>query len=169
MKSLKKSLVFLVVLTMVLSTIAPVFAATPSDVTGTDYEAAVSQLVTLGVIAGYEDGTFKPDQSITRAEFAKIACYVVGVKDAADLSKGATKFKDVPATHWASGFVNIASEKGLLKGYPDATFKPEANVTYAEAITILVRALGMAPVVEGKGTWPANYLAKASAAGVTWR
>ncbi len=167
MKSLKRSLVFLMVFAMVLTTVAPVFAATPTDVVGTDYEDTVGKLVALGIINGYEDGTFKPDQDITRAEFSKIACYVIGVQTAADLSKGATKFQDVAAGHWASGYINIASEKGLLKGYPDGTFKPEAKVTYAEAITILVRALGLGPVVEGKGTWPANYLSKASEAGVT--
>ncbi len=167
MRNLKKSLVFLVVLAMILSTVAPVFAATPSDVAGTDYEDAVSTLVSLGIISGYEDGTFQPEKNITRAEFAKIACYVVGLQSAADLAKGTTKFKDVAAGHWASGYINVASEKDMIKGYPDGTFKPEENVSYAEAITILVRALGMGPVVEGKGTWPANYLAKASTAGIT--
>lgn len=167
MKSLRKSFAFLVVLAIVLSTVAPVFAATPTDVVGTDYEAAVGKLVALGIVQGYEDGTFKPEQNITRAEFSKIACYVIGVQTAAELSKGTTKFKDVPATHWASGYINIASENALIKGYPDGTFKPEANVSYAEAITILVRALGLGPVVEGKGTWPSNYLSKASEAKVT--
>ncbi len=167
MKSLKRSLVFLMVFAMVLTTVAPAFAATFSDVEGTANEDAVGKLVALGIINGYDDGTFKPDNDITRAEFAKVACYVIGVQTAADLSKGATKFKDVASGHWASGYINIASEKGLLKGYPDGSFKPEAKVTYAEAITILVRALGLGPVVEGKGTWPANYLSKASEAGVT--
>ena len=167
MKSLKRSIVFFMVFAMVLTSVAPVFAATPSDVVGTAYEGAVGKLVALGVVAGYEDGTFKPEQNITRAEFAKIACYVVGLQSAAELSKGATKFKDVAADHWAAGYINIASEKGMIKGYPDKSFKPSENVSYAEAITILVRALGMGPVVEGKGTWPANYLSKASEAGIT--
>lgn len=167
MKSFKKSIVFLMVAALVFGTVAPAFAATPSDVVATTYEDAVGKLVALGIINGYEDGTFQPEKSITRAEFAKIACYVVGQQDAANLSKGtATKFSDVSSTHWASGFVSVASNQGLLKGYPNGTFKPEANVTYAEAITILVRALGMSPVVEGKGTWPANYMAKAAEVGM---
>ncbi len=167
MSSSRKLLSLVVAFALVFSLMAPALAATPADVVGTPYEDSVGKLNALGILEGYPDGTFKPDQNITRAEFAKIACYVIGVQAAADLSKGSTRFKDVKATHWASGVINIASEKGLIKGYPDGTFKPEANVSYAEAITILVRALGLGPVVEGKGTWPANYLSKASETGIT--
>jgi hypothetical protein len=165
--NLKKALSLFVALIMVFALMAPVFAATPTDVVGTTYEGSVGKLVALGIIQGYEDGTFKPDQNITRAEFAKIACYVVGQQAAADLAKGNTKFTDVKSDNWASGYINVASQNGMIKGYPDKTFKPNANVSYAEAITILVRALGMGPVVEGKGTWPANYLSKASSVGIT--
>ncbi len=165
--SSRKMLSLLVVFALVFTLMAPAFAAAPTDVVGTPYEESVGKLSALGVLAGYPDGTYKPDQNITRAEFAKIATYILGLQSAADLSKGQTNFKDVNASHWASGYVNMAAEKGMIKGYPDGTFKPENNVTYAEAITILVRALGMGPVVEGKGTWPANYLSKASEAGIT--
>ncbi|MGE5328185.1 MAG: S-layer homology domain-containing protein [Deltaproteobacteria bacterium] len=168
MKSFRKALSLIVAFAMVLTLMIPVFAATPADVTGTAYEDAVGKLVTLGIIKGYEDGTFKPDQNITRAEFAKIACYIIGVQAAADLAKGKTKFSDVSADNWASGYINVAAEKGMIKGYPDKTFKPSANVTYAEAITILVRAVGMGDYVEkAGGTWPANYLEKAASAGIT--
>jgi hypothetical protein len=167
MSSFRKSLSVVLAIVMVLSLMAPVLAATPTDVTGTAYQDSVTKLSALGVLNGYPDGTFKPDSNITRAEFAKVADYMLGMGAAADLSKGQTKFKDVGASHWASGLINVATEKGLLKGYPDGTFKPEANVSYAEAITILVRALGMGPVVEGKGSWPANYLSQASSVGIT--
>ena len=167
MSSFRKSLSVILAIVMVLSLMAPAFAATPTDVTGTAYQDSVTKLSALGVLNGYPDGTFQPEKNITRAEFAKVAVYMLGMEAAADLSKGQTKFKDVGGTHWASGLINVATEKGLLKGYPNGTFSPEANVSYAEAITILVRALGMGPVVEGKGTWPANYLSKASSAGIT--
>jgi len=168
MKSFRKALSLIVAVAMTLTLMIPVFAATPTDVVGTSYEDSVGKLVTLGIIKGYEDGSFKPDQNITRAEFSKIACYLIGVQAAADLAKGSTKFSDVKADHWASGYINVAAEKGMLKGYPDKSFKPEANVTYAEAITILVRAIGMGDFVEKQGgTWPANYLEKAASAGIT--
>lgn len=167
MSSSRKVVSLIVVLVMVFSLMAPALAATPTDVVGTPYEDSVGKLVALGILQGYPDGSYKPDQNITRAEFAKIAVMTMGLGQAADLSKGSTRFKDVSSSHWASGLINIAAEKGLIKGYPDGTFQPEANVSYAEAITILVRALGLGAVVEGKGTWPANYLSKASEAGVT--
>ncbi|MGE5473261.1 MAG: S-layer homology domain-containing protein [Ignavibacteriales bacterium] len=167
MKSIRKSLAFLVVLAMVFSCVAPVMAATPTDVAGTDYEAAVGNLVALGIINGYEDGTFKPEATITRAEFSKIACYLLGMQ-AAGAQGTATQFKDVPASHWASGYIALAAGKGIIKGYPGGLFKPEENVTYAEAITILVRAIGMGEFVEKQGgTWPSNYMAAGSMAGIT--
>ena len=167
MSSFKKSLALLVAFVMVFALMTPALAATPEDVIGTPYENSVGKLNALGVLAGYPDGSFKPEQNITRAEFAKIAVYTLGLQNAADLAKGSTSFKDVKADHWASGYINIAAERKLIQGYPDKTFKPSSNVSNAEALTILVRAIGMGPVVEGKGTWPSNYLAKASEVGLT--
>lgn len=164
MKKTKKLLSLAVTLSLVSSLVAPAFAS--SDVAGTQYEDAVTRMGALGVIGGYPDGTFKPENNITRAEFAKIAVYMLGKQDAAALAAGSTKFKDVAKDNWAAGVINVATNEGIIKGYPDGSFKPGANVSYAEAITILVRALGLSPVVEGKGSWPANYMSKASALGI---
>lgn len=169
MKSMRKSLAFLVVLAMVITTVAPVFAATPADVAGTDFESAVGNLAALNIVSGdKETGNFRPNDNITRAEFARIACSMLGMEAAAALAKGPTKFKDVAASHWASGYINVAAEKGIIKGYPGGLFKPDENVTYAEAITVLVRALGMGDFVDKQGgTWPGNYLSAGSIAGIT--
>jgi len=88
-----------------------------------------------------------------------------GLESAAEYAKGVTAFSDVPATHWAAGFINVAADQGLIKGFPDGTFKPEAPVTYNEAMAIIVRLLGYDPMV--KGTWPTNYLVKAAEIGVS--
>lgn len=141
--------------------------ATPKDVEGTKYEYAVNKLIAIGIINGYEDGTFRPERDITRAEFAKIVCLLLDKGSVVEKAKGTTKFKDVKGTHWASGYINVAAESKLIKGYPGGTFKPENNVTYAEAITILVRALGYGDEVDSQGTWPQNYLAKAAELGIT--
>jgi uncharacterized membrane protein len=176
MKNLKKVTVLLVALAMLFVLAAPVFASsTPTDVIGTDYESAVGKLASLGIVQGLtntqgvEDGNFAPEREITRAEFAKIAAYLVGLGEAAEAASGMTKFSDVPASHWASGYINLAVNEGLVKGYPDGTFKPSANVTNAEVLTVLVRALGLGPVVEqpSKGTWPSNYIAQASQSRIT--
>ncbi len=139
----------------------------PSDVSGTTYEYAVGRLIDLGIVNGYEDGTFRPERDITRAEFSKMVCLLLDKGPEVEEAKGATGFGDVKDSHWASGYINVAAENQLIKGYPDGTFKPTNNVTYAEAVTILVRALGYTEEVEGEGTWPQNYLDKAEEVGIT--
>ena len=79
---------------------------------------------------------------------------------------GFTNFKDVEATRWSAGYIGIAAGQGLIKGYPDGTFKPANQVSYAEAITMLVRALGYKDEFLS-GQWPANYLAKAGEKEIT--
>jgi len=161
---MRKLFVAFVTLSLVLWTVGAAFASF-EDVEGTDYENAVTTLNGLGILKGYEDGTFKPDKPITRAEFAAVAVRALGLESAAGYSEGQTPFADVPATHWASGYINVAYQNGLLKGYEDGTFRPSNNVTYAESLAILVRALGYDPTV--KGAWPTNYVIKASELGIT--
>ncbi|TDA68878.1 MAG: S-layer homology domain-containing protein [Clostridia bacterium] len=130
-------------------------------------DQVVTRLNALGLVQGYPDGTWGLDKNITRAEFAAIVCRALGLESAAQSAKGATQFSDVPADHWASGYINLATGNGILKGYPDGTFKPDANVNYAEAVTMLVRALGYEPAVQASaGTWPNNYLSKGGELGV---
>lgn len=144
----------------------------PFDVVGTSYEYAVGKLVDAGIISGYPDGTFKPERRITRAEFSKIICYLLNKHQEAEQVKGTSKFKDVDSNYWASGYINVAWKNNLIKGYPGGDFKPNNNVSYAEAITILVRVLGYGKETEEKGKWPYNYISKAEELGViggiTW-
>ena len=159
---MKKIVSLVLALSMVLSMFATAFAGTAlKDVAETDYEAAVSALVELGIVAGYEDGTYQPNKVVTRAEMAKLLVISAGLEPAADVAKGATNFSDVAANHWASGYINVASQYGYINGYPSGTFAPDATVTYAEAVTMAIRVLGYKSVVEAKGTWPTNYIAKA--------
>lgn len=113
------------------------FTDTFSDVSAGDwYAGAVSKMVKHGIINGYEDGTFKPEQNISRAEYATIASrFAVLSQDAAN------KFSDVDSGYWAAGYINSAAEKGWINGYDDGTFKPEAAITRAEAVTITNRVL----------------------------
>ncbi|MGB9812623.1 MAG: S-layer homology domain-containing protein [Thermovenabulum sp.] len=167
MKRFKKSLVTLLVLVFVLSIMSTGFAASFSDVKDENVADAVARLTALNIINGYPDGTFKPENTITRAEFAKVVVNALGLGNAAQYAKGMTKFKDVTSTHWASGYIQVASDLGIVKGYPDGTFKPEANVTYAEAITMIMRALGYEPKATALGGYPGGYLAVAAEKGVT--
>lgn len=166
-KRAQRRITLLVALMFLFSVLAPALAlgATPSDVAGTKYEGAVNRLQALNILTGYPDGTFKPGNNITRAEFAAVAIRALGLEQAAGYAKGPTAFSDVSADHWASGYINVASSQGIIKGYPDGTFKPDANVTYAEALAMVLRALGYEPTLTG--TWPVKYLVKAAELGIT--
>jgi hypothetical protein len=97
---------------------------------------AISTLFNAEVINGYPDGTFKPSAPITRAEFATIAAKF----DKLELSN-TSKFTDI-AGHWAERFINSSEVKGWIKGYEDNTFKPDQDITRAEAITLINKVLG---------------------------
>ena len=162
MKSLKKTLVLLVVFSMILSTLVPAFAAT--DVDGLECEDQVTRMEALGIIAGFEDGSFRPTETITRAQMAVIICKMTGVTDAiAEANRYvASKFSDVAAGEWYTGYVNIASNNGIITGFPDGTFRPNETLTLNQVLTLCVKALGRGGYVDKMGTWPANYIAEAA-------
>jgi hypothetical protein len=163
---MKKILALVLTLTMVLGTFT-FAAAAPEDVVGTDCEDAVARLMALDIISGFPDGTYKPDEPVTRAQFAKIIVSALGVGEAANYAAGATKFADVPADHWATGYINVAVDMGVIAGYPDGTFKPENQVTFAEAIKMIVAGLGYTPKANALGGYPGGYLAVAAEEGIT--
>jgi len=99
-------------------------------------------LLKLGILKGYPDGTFKPGNNVTRAEFATM---VVLAKKLTLVSPARPSFKDVPANHWAYKQVETAAKAGYLKGYPDGTFGPSRNITRQEIAAVLVNVLGLTP------------------------
>lgn len=113
-----------------------------TDVASTDwYNNAISTLSNMGIISGDPSGAFRPDDSITRAEFTKIA---VGFFDkAGDYVDGT--YDDVSSSDWYADFIDAAVDLGLIEGYPDGTIRPEATITRAEACTIVNRTLGRVP------------------------
>lgn len=102
-----------------------------SDASDDWFSKAVNYVVAKGLISGYPDGTFKPNESITRAEFAQmISGYVKNEK------KSTTEFQDVK-DHWAKDAIDKLYGNKNVSGYPDGSFKPNAKITRAEAVTIL--------------------------------
>jgi len=142
-----------------------------ADIFGTPYESAFIKLNLMGIFTGYPDKTFKPDKSVTRSEFLAVTIRALNFDKYVSGFKGAVKYPDTAVDHWATGYINMGTAFGIVKGYPDGTFRPDANVSYAEACTMLVRMLGytqyLTPVTPGGGTedWFANFVRMAIALG----
>ena len=96
---------------------------------------AISYMNKLGIVKGYPDGDFKPEASITRAEFAAMAARF------ADLQEGDKTFSDLDSSHWAYDVVRKAASAGWISGYPDGTFKADNPITRAEVVTITNKML----------------------------
>ncbi len=162
---MRKVLSFVLVLSLVLGSFSFAFAV-PADVEGTDFETPVQVLMNLGIVEGYPDGSYKPEGAVTRAEMAAFIVRALGLEDAADYV-GASSFSDM-AGHWADKYVAIIAGKGIVNGYPDGTFQPSSQVSFPEAITMVVRALGYIDGCEKLvGAWPVNYISLAKDLDIT--
>ena len=119
----------------------PSDTATFSDVARDDAAyASVEEAASLGLMNGYADGTFHPDEPITRGEMVTALCRMMGVDEIV-----AQAFEDVNAENWAMGSVAAAMTKGWLTGYEDSDFYPDAPLTRAEAVVLINRAMGKTP------------------------
>jgi pectate lyase len=136
-----------------------------SDVLGTPYERAALILSQLGIFTGYEDGTFKPDNTITRAEFAALLVRMQKFTERAE-KIDYNPFDDTQG-HWSAGNIAVGAEEGLINGYGDGNFGPSDFVTYEQAVKMLVAALGYGSEAEAAGGYPAGYTAKAETIGLT--
>jgi 5-hydroxyisourate hydrolase-like protein (transthyretin family) len=157
MKSLKKIVASILAVSAVAAQMTS-FASNFEDVTGTRYEEPIQILSALEIMIGDESGKFRPDDTIIRSEVAKMAVHALGLEDAAQSATGTVKFPDVPADHWANGYINVAASQGLVIGDESGNFHPNNTITYAEAMTIFVRALGYEPAAEAKGGYPSGYI-----------
>ncbi len=107
-----------------------------SDVKRGDWYAPyVTFAKRYGIANGYLDGTFRPEQPVSRAELVKLIASYFTVEG------GTSPFPDVPGGRWAAEVVSFAAEEGWVSGYPDGTFRPDAPVSRAEAVKILNHAL----------------------------
>ena len=131
-----------------------------SDVSSSDwYGTTVATLADMGILKGYEDGTFRPNAPITRAEFAAIATRFF---DETGATYEPGTFTDVTGSEWFAGAIMDAVNLGLIGGYEDGTVRPNNNITRAEACAIVNRTLGRVPDADHllpedeMKTWPDN-------------
>ncbi len=144
-----------------------------SDIDASSAEGkAVNKLVSRGIINGYEDGTFRPGNSISRAEFCVVMVKFQAQQDYIN-PDALTGFEDLDTDEnyaWARPYVAKAVELGIINGFEDKTFRAADPVTYEQAIKMIVCALGyekegMIPTIEGD--WSSGYIAKAMTLRVT--
>jgi len=127
---------------------------------GYQYSDAIYSLVSKGIINGYieSDGTstFKPDNTITRAEFAKLL--VLSTTPGVVHTATTNKFPDLSVDHWANTYIAAAVNTGAINGYEDGTFRPENPVSYGEAVKMIVCTLGYGSVVTPTEPWYNGYI-----------
>lgn len=181
MKKRILSLLMAVCMTATLLTLPAGASAVSGFTDVSDHSTAVAAecLRLLGAMDGYAGGAFRPEGQVTRAQFCKMATYVI--KDGeSQLSRyrTVTVFPDVKPSYWAAAYINLASDSGrgatgddktdysIIKGYVDGAFHPERVVTLGQAVTILMRLLGYTDGDMG-GIWPDGYMAAAATVGLT--
>ncbi|HJH82059.1 MAG TPA: S-layer homology domain-containing protein [Clostridiales bacterium] len=144
---MKKLLAMVLALVMTLSLAVSANAAFKDDKSiSDDYAESVAVLNGMGVFKGYEDGSFKPEGNITRAEVATIIYRIytadVAKNDKSGLYATYNKFSDMAGAGWAQGYIGYCANASLVKGYPDGTFKPSGKVTGYEVLAMILRAVG---------------------------
>ena len=164
-KNFKKIIATVAALAMASSSFVAMAATYPDVTPDAACYSAVEQLSALGIMEGFDDGTFKPEEKVTRAQMAKL---VVGAKNllASAESNTTVKFDDVPATHWAVGYVAEGVAQEIINGTSATTFDPDATVTFAQATKMLVNAAGYEEYAQIAGGWPNGYLTWGSTLGV---
>ncbi len=190
MKTLKSMLSIILVIAMLLTSVA-VFAdeTAPATTTETTTEAtqepvsnivrefpdvaktekyydAVQILNKLDIIKGYEDGTFGPMKNVTRAEFATMIIRFLGMSEAVDNSKENLPFPDIDGVDWAIGNIRTAKSLGIINGYEDGTFRPNNNVSFEEAVKMIVCTLGYEYFSQPGANWYDKYMNSATKLGL---
>jgi len=141
MRNLKRALSLALASVMLLGMMVVGSSAAFTDQASIDNTEAVDLISGLEVMVGYEDGSFGPDKTVTRAEAAVIIAKILhGANINPANFAGTGKFTDVPA--WAEGWVNLVASLGIIKGYGDGKFGPNDQVTTVQFATMLLKTLG---------------------------
>lgn len=152
MKTSARFLAMLLAILMVASAALTVTASSFKDVPDNyDHRDAIDVLAKLGVINGYEDGTFKPDAKVERDEMAKLS--FVLATTFFDAGTGSANFTDTKG-NWAEGYISWCVAESIIGGHGDGTFRPDDNVTYDQALKMVCAVLGYTDFASSK--WPTD-------------
>lgn len=127
------------------------------DILDRDYKD-IDKMMSLGVISGYPDGSFKPDNDVTRAEFLVMLMRMLKMDN---LTASESKYTDVQDDHFARGAIEAATSLGICHGYGNGKFGPDDHVTYVQAVKMLMSTMGYAFIADEKGGYPNGYMAAA--------
>ena len=168
MKNLKKVLALVLAFAMAFTMMATAGAAytDSADIEATE---AVDMLSTLGIMAGDPDGSFRPNDTITRAEACRMIYSIRTNSDNADAyANMQTTFKDVPADAWYAGYVKHCQAAGIVSGTSATTFEPNRDVTGVELALMCLRVMGYDPAKAdiGGSTWSTKTIGLATEAGI---
>ena len=168
MRNLKKILALVMALVMSMSLVTIANAADFTDDSEISYKEAVDVMTAIGVIDGYDDGSFDPDGILTREEAATLITRMLLGDEADSLSSSSSSFADVDASRWSSPYIEYCVSLGIIAGAGDGNFYPAEQLTgYAFAKMLLI-ALGYDADREGyTGTsWTVNVASDATSAGI---
>jgi uncharacterized secreted protein with C-terminal beta-propeller domain len=169
---MRKQINILLILAMLL-TVSPVQLLAQSSGNFSDVQErdlkydAIQYLKSEQVIEGYQDGTFKPNNRINRAEFTKIIIASLYTQQEIDNCLAVTNlsYPDVPQDSWFAPYVCVASQNGIVSGYPDGTFRPADNINFAEASKIISESFDTnSSTLTESDEWYSNYVASLQAA-----
>ncbi len=122
-------------------------------------DSVIEQVIrATGIMEGDADGNMNLDNTVTRAEYAKMLVAASTYQDKISGASNSSPFKDVPYTHWAAGYIKTAVEQGWLSGYLDGSYKPGNTVTLEEAATGVLKLLGYS-TEDFSGSYPYGQLA----------
>lgn len=129
-------------------------------------EQSIALLSELNIMKGDPDGNFRLGDSVSRAEFTKIAVASSSSRNSVASGLAIAPFRDVSFQHWAAPYIKLAVSKGYCKGYPDGTFDPDGQVRYEEAVTMLLKVLGYTDEDFGV-SWPYGQVGMADSLEIT--
>lgn len=163
----KRFAAFILILVMAFSaTTVPLYADYTDIPENAAYKNAVDRMTSLGIMEGTRNSTYKPDNILSREQFLKILLTAAELSDKAEAMNGETAFSDIGPKDWISGYVNLALSKGFIRRTSDNRFNPHKDITFGDACTMVVHALGFEDK-DLKGAAPDLYVRKAKELGLT--